>query len=721
MNMRWFILAVLLCGFVFSVPTVLINGGDTTTNDTSVILTISADNATECNVSNDDSTWTNFAYNTSYTWVLDSGDGTKTVYLRCNESGVWSSSVSDDILLNTTVPDTTDPSVSSKSPTGGITDSTPEISADVSDSDSGVNESSIVLELDGSSVLHNYDSGEVSYTPSSDLDFGSHNVNLFVADNAGNSENTSWSFTINSEGADFEDLAPEEGNYTSDNRPDIEFTVVNTGSGVDESSLVLTFDGSVISNSSIDRAGLSLSYTYSPSTLSDGNHTVRVCVDDDAAEESCVEWSFYVDTTAPYVGLFVPEDGGVVTSALYISAIIEDDDSGVDEDSIFMELNGVDVTSALHYDGSTETVTFSPSVELTPGTYEVEIWASDEVENEAREDWSFVVASDAPAISSLKPSNGSITTNPRHQISATITDTGSSGIDTDSIRLYVDGSQVTSDAVYNAGSGVLTYTPDEDLEDGTHTVELEVRNNNRQESTKEWSFTVDSSAPAAPSLLKVVQNDSGTYLSWECEDAEEVHSYTLYGSVNPFTSVEGKAPVETFDSDETEFFHDITSRYYYALVAEDEHGNECEPILASTCDVYTETDGWTSYECCRDADCESGYTCDVSVHTCKVATGTTEEADAEDAIEDAEDTIDSARKTGKNVTEAEDYLEDANNAFAAGNFEQAEHFAQLAQDSALSAESLPESELEDEGEKQLPCCPSTFILIAALGFAALRR
>ena len=719
MKMRWFILTILLCGFVFAVPSVLINGGDTTTDDTSVSLTLSADNATDCNLSNDDSNWTTFTYTTSRSWDLESGDGLKTVYLRCNENGDWSSSESDTIILNTTVPDTTDPVVSSKSPTGNIYNRTPEISADITDTGgSDVDESSIEMTLNGVSVTHDYDSGEVTYTPSSNLDFITYTVVLYVEDNAGNSENASWTFTIKSDGVDVEDIEPADENYTAESRPDIEFTLVDTGSGINHTSLVFTFDDDEIDSDDLDKSGNI--YTFYPATLVEGKHTAEISVRDNADVLTEFEWEFYIDTSEPVISLYVPSDGDVVTDAPSVSAMVEDYGSGIDDDALFMEFNGIDVTSAADYDESSDMYVFNPSVELTPGVYTVEIWASDKVGNNANVDWTFSVSSDAPALSSLKPSDGSTVSDSTPEISAKISDSGTSGINVDSIKLYVDGDQVTGDATYNAGSGIVSYTPSDALSDGEHTVRLKVKNNNYDETDMTWEFTLDASAPVSPTSFSVTQDENGTLLEWNCSSSE-VDQFNIYGSVTPFTSIEGKATLATVEGDTYEYEHDTTSKYYYAITAEDEHGNECEPLFASTCDVYSDTSGWTDYECCKDADCDTGYTCSVSTHSCRIATGTTIEADADDAIDEAESAIQSAKKAGRNVTKAEDYLEDAQNAFNAENYEQAEHFAQLANDAALSAPKLPDADVEDGGKEALPCCPSTFILLAALGFAALRR
>ena len=72
-----------------------INGGATYTNSTTVTLTLAKSgggpNPATMKFSNDNSTWLGpFAFATSYTWTIPSGDGTKTVYARFfNSSGQY--------------------------------------------------------------------------------------------------------------------------------------------------------------------------------------------------------------------------------------------------------------------------------------------------------------------------------------------------------------------------------------------------------------------------------------------------------------------------------------------------------------------------------------------------------------------------------------------------------------------------------------------------------
>ena len=115
--------------------TVVIEGGATYVTDTSVNLTLSANDATsgvaQMRFSNDGSNWSGWeSYGASKAWTLASGDGTKTVYVEYKDNvGNVSTAQSDTIVL-----DTTSPTVGLTAPDDGATVSgTVTVSADASD------------------------------------------------------------------------------------------------------------------------------------------------------------------------------------------------------------------------------------------------------------------------------------------------------------------------------------------------------------------------------------------------------------------------------------------------------------------------------------------------------------------------------------------------------------------------------------------------------------
>lgn len=94
---------------------------------------------------------------------------------------------------------------------------------------------------------------------------------------------------------------------------------------------------------------------------------------------------------------------------------------------------------------------------------------------------------EGPEIKDIVPEAGSYTGDDvRPVISASYSD--ASGIDINSVKLYLDENDVTSGAAVTAT--VVSYTPEQDLSEGSHSVRLEVSDTKGNKSEKSWTFNV---------------------------------------------------------------------------------------------------------------------------------------------------------------------------------------------------------------------------------------
>ncbi|MBS3815272.1 MAG: PKD domain-containing protein [Hadesarchaea archaeon] len=92
-----------------------------------------------------------------------------------------------------------------------------------------------------------------------------------------------------------------------------------------------------------------------------------------------------------------------------------------------------------------------------------------------------------PVISGEKPSPESSTTEDTPLIGVDYSDP--SGINTSTVKVFVDGDEVTSQATIDS-TGV-TYTPTTALSEGVHTVEVRVEDNLGNEATASWTFNIE--------------------------------------------------------------------------------------------------------------------------------------------------------------------------------------------------------------------------------------
>ncbi|MDW7777144.1 MAG: Ig-like domain-containing protein [Methanosarcinales archaeon] len=139
--------------------------------------------------------------------------------------------------------------------------------------------------------------------------------------------------------------------------------------------------------------------------------------------------------------------------------------------------------------------------------------------------FTIILDHESPVISGVSPSNNSIV-GTEYNISAKYMDEGT-GVDINSIKLKVDGTDVTSDAIITESS--LIYSPL--LEDGGHTFEMMVADNMENAATLNHSFTVDTTPPEVDIIYPA--NNSFVHKTVEIEGiATDLHLDTVSLEIN---------------------------------------------------------------------------------------------------------------------------------------------------------------------------------------------
>jgi hypothetical protein len=197
-----------------------------------------------------------------------------------------------------------------------------------------------------------------------------------------------------------------------------------------------------------------------------------------------------VDDAPPAITNLTPSDNSTITeNKPIISATLTDPDSGINENTIVMTLDDEEVDA--DYDSGS--LTYTPSDSLTDSLHTVTVSVSDYAGNVAEESWSFTVDTTAPAITDFYPEDGSYVSDNLTYISAAIT---GADIDWDTLVMKVNGEDVTENVVTDNETGVVTYTPEEEFEDGLVEVTIDVDDlQGNSAETAEWSFTVDATTP----------------------------------------------------------------------------------------------------------------------------------------------------------------------------------------------------------------------------------
>lgn len=173
--------------------------------------------------------------------------------------------------------------------------------------------------------------------------------------------------------------SPTASQYFGVATPQVKFNVVDetNGSGVAISTLKITVDGTVYTNTSngVTASAITNGYsvTFTTPTLKDGSHTVKVEVqDNDGNSATSSTVTFITDTIAPTLNVSNPSTNGTFVSnaALSVNGTTSDSTSGVP--TIKITLNGTDQGSVTVSNGS-----FSKGVTLANGSNTIVVTATD--------------------------------------------------------------------------------------------------------------------------------------------------------------------------------------------------------------------------------------------------------------------------------------------------------------------------------------------------------
>jgi len=189
------------------------------------------------------------------------------------------------------------PLITNLQPANGsfLKDSTPTLSASFSDNLSGVDSSSVLVQLNGSTVnsMATITADGFTLDLTVPLNEGSNTLFVSVSDHAGNSATATSTFTVDVTPPVVSNLTPADGSVIQDATPQIQATFNDNLTGVDIASVTVSVDSSdVTSQATVTDSG----FTLDPGILSQGIHPVSVSVSDLAVNLTSANWSFTISS-----------------------------------------------------------------------------------------------------------------------------------------------------------------------------------------------------------------------------------------------------------------------------------------------------------------------------------------------------------------------------------------------------------------------------------------
>ncbi|MFC1937725.1 CARDB domain-containing protein [Chloroflexota bacterium] len=300
--------------------------------------------------------------------------------------------------------DSTLPVIDNPQPPDGsaVSDSTPVISADLADADSGINTSSVTMSVDGTYVTEDaiITSGRVWYTPLEPLSYAEYSVSVYAEDNRGNSNSLAWSFTV-SEAKPVSSAGSIAPYWHNSDTFDVPFTA-NDDTGLSTITLWYRYSpdntswGAWASYHTDDTiSGTSASGNFS-FTCSDGEgyYEFYTIAEDDAGQpedpKDVAEAEAGYDATPPSNPTPPATESGGVADDTWQDAVSDPDFTWSPSSDNLSGLNGYSVYWGADMNGTSENYTteasYSPGAVVDHGIYYLRVQAKDNAGNIAP-DW----------------------------------------------------------------------------------------------------------------------------------------------------------------------------------------------------------------------------------------------------------------------------------------------------------------------------------------------
>ena len=225
-----------------------------------------------------------------------------------------------------------------------------------------------------------------------------------------------------------------------------------------------------------------------------GTHSVTI-VAESTGGSATLTWEFTIiapDTTPPQIVTYSPL--GIIRTDRPVLAATVSDESGFKRDGITLILAGVpgNQGSGRRSSPTSTTVTFTPSISVTPGPYTARITVIDRYNNRTEAEWQFTVELDETPPSITTSSPHGIIRSDKPIISVSASD-DRSGVDSIEIVVKDDGNNLPVNGTTSVRSDktAATFTPTQPLHEGTYTVNVKVMDMAGNQAASKWQFTVE--------------------------------------------------------------------------------------------------------------------------------------------------------------------------------------------------------------------------------------
>ncbi|MFH1238616.1 MAG: Ig-like domain-containing protein, partial [bacterium] len=362
------------------------------------------------------------------------------------------------------------------------------LSAKVVDALSVIDEQRLALKIDGNEVKYKFDPASEVISLDQEYNWidGEHEITIVSADTLSNESQTKWQFKVDTLPPEIVTLIENKPSLAI-NKPVVLFNIHDSLSGVNKDTIALTKDGALVTFVYEETSG---EVFYAPDeALSKDQHKFKIEVYDIAGNKASLELINSIDNVPPLISQLLPAQGSFIKdNSTIISALIQDDGVGVDENSVVVKIDGKPLNYAFdnssgqmaevrpNYRTNCRRVQAANTQVFSEGLHTVEIYVKDVNGNLTVLSWSFTVDTIAPVIGDIKCRDNFVSgdyVSDRPKINTNLYD-ATSGIDPDAIMVKINGNPATGFS-FDTNSGNLSYCPEAPLANGHYTLSVDAK------------------------------------------------------------------------------------------------------------------------------------------------------------------------------------------------------------------------------------------------------
>ena len=355
-----------------------------------------------------------------------------------------------------------------------------------------VNESMIRMMAAEGEVLTQ--TGSIVYTHDDPLAGGAYRIGVSVTDALGNTA-TAEPVEVTSEGVapTVTIITPASGQVVDPDQP-LVISAALSGSG----EITVTrfkLNSAVIEVAAKDNW---LTYTMEPPLAgkflkrgSGNTVTIEIVDAEGNTAEATSTFALAFDKTPPVVATYSPQ--GIIRTDRPIAAATVTDESGIKMNTLTIIIAGVpgNQGSGRRSSPTSTTITFTPSISVTPGPYTARVTVEDVNGNRTEAEWQFTVELDVtpPAITTSSPQGVVRSDKPIISVSAS---DDMSGVDTIEIGVKGEGNRTVEGLTsVRSDRTSATFTPTTALTSGVYTVDVKLADMSGNKASGQWQFTVE--------------------------------------------------------------------------------------------------------------------------------------------------------------------------------------------------------------------------------------